>query len=187
MYDAVCKLGESVFDDDCGHYFRTTLRDVDLRSLIVMNGRSVIGFALLSEGRQKRGLPYGLEISFLCIHPDYQRQGIGSALLQEVKKLKYDYVWLQVSYENTDAAALYARHGFKYWGNIGTGEWRGYTMGYSTQQHEWQPRLRSRVLLRVGETSAPYLALLQSDSTPLCRSRLRSARNLRPTPSSCPK
>ena len=165
FYDAVCRLGELSFDDDIHDVFRNALRDTDPQSIVVLNGRTVIGFALLSAGRCKRTLPTGIEISFLCIHPEYQRQGIGSALLQKVKDLNYEHVWLEVSDHNPEAAALYRRHGFVVWSGCGWGEWRGFVMGFSAQRHAWLPRLRSYGHSPSGETGAPYPVLPQTDNT----------------------
>lgn len=183
FHDAILAIADSIFEEECRNYFRSTLRDASLQSIVALKGRTVVGFALLSVGRYKRTLPHGLKISFLCIHPNYQRQGIGSALLQSVKDLNYEHVWLEVTTDNTQARALYERQGFRVWAAIGYGQWTGYVMGYSTQRREWLPRLRSRVHPLRDETAAPCSARPQTDSTLAYRSRLRSARNLPPTAS----
>lgn len=180
FHNAVLSLGELIFNDDCHDIFRESLRDADPHSIVVLFGRTVVGFALLSIGRCRRSLPMGIEIAFLGVHPEYQGQGIGSALLQKVKDLNYEHIWLEVSNDNTGARTLYERHGFVVWAGSGWGDWKGYVMGYSTPRHEWLPRLRSHGHPRADETVAPYSAPPQTDSTPVYRSRLRSARNLQP-------
>ena len=180
FHNAVLSLGESVFNDDCHDIFRESLRDADPHSIVALSGRTVIGFALLSVGRCRRSLPAGIEVAFLGVHNEYQGQGIGSALLQKVKELNYEHIWLEVSTENDGARALYERHGFVVWAGRGWGDWKGYVMGYSTQRHGWLPRLRSHGHPRADEIVAPYSAHPQTDSTPAYRSRLRSARNLQP-------
>ena len=52
----------------------------------------------------------------LYIHPNYQRRGIGGALLAAVKSFARDHaatrLWLQVNRGNTAAIATYQKHGF---------------------------------------------------------------------------
>lgn len=48
----------------------------------------------------------------LYIHPDYQRRGIGRALLDFARKLSPDHLWLYTLQVNVKARAFYEKHGF---------------------------------------------------------------------------
>jgi GNAT superfamily N-acetyltransferase len=53
----------------------------------------------------------------LYVHPDRQRQGIGNALLQEIRDWARQHgarrLWLQVNRGNTQAIAAYGKYGFR--------------------------------------------------------------------------
>jgi ribosomal protein S18 acetylase RimI-like enzyme len=51
-------------------------------------------------------------IDQLYIHPDYQRQGIGKALLDFARKQSPDHVWLYTLRINVNARAFYEKNGF---------------------------------------------------------------------------
>jgi ribosomal protein S18 acetylase RimI-like enzyme len=51
-------------------------------------------------------------IDQLYIHPDYQRQGIGKALLHFARKQSPDHVWLYTLQVNVNARAFYEKNGF---------------------------------------------------------------------------
>lgn len=48
----------------------------------------------------------------LYIHPDYQRRGIGRALLDFARKLSPDHLWLYTLQVNVNARAFYEKNGF---------------------------------------------------------------------------
>ena len=52
-------------------------------------------------------------IDQLYIHPDYQRRGIGQALLNFARKQSPDHVWLYTLQVNVNARAFYEKNGFK--------------------------------------------------------------------------
>jgi GNAT superfamily N-acetyltransferase len=52
-------------------------------------------------------------IQKLFIAPEWQGQGIGSALIRKTKSLYRDYVELDCFQENRSACLLYERHGFR--------------------------------------------------------------------------
>ena len=60
-----------------------------------------------------------LHIRMMCVHPDYQRQGIGSGLLEAFLQKctkKRQEVTLNVFLINTDARKLYEKYDFKVYG-----------------------------------------------------------------------
>jgi ribosomal protein S18 acetylase RimI-like enzyme len=63
----------------------------------------VVGFAALD----------GELLGHLYVHPDAQRQGIGSALLVRAKEVRPDGLRLWVFQRNTGARAFYERYGFR--------------------------------------------------------------------------
>ena len=140
-HSAIEKLGEETFDNTYIHEFYKTLRDADPQSIIVLNKRQVVGFALLRHTRIFRYLDT-IELAYLVVHPDFQGKQIGSTLLQKVKMMSPNVI-LEVSYDNKDAERLYRRHGFETWRHLYTKANGGYLLGWSKQRHELMPRLRS--------------------------------------------
>ncbi|MFO8133202.1 MAG: GNAT family N-acetyltransferase [Thermoplasmatota archaeon] len=53
-----------------------------------------------------------LRILLLCVTPQQQRQGIGSALLQHICTSDLRHIHLEVRADNPGAIAFYRRHGF---------------------------------------------------------------------------
>ena len=51
-------------------------------------------------------------IDHLYIHPDYQRRGIGKALLDFARKRSPDHIWLYTLQVNVNARAFYEKNGF---------------------------------------------------------------------------
>lgn len=170
FHNAVLRLGEAIFEDECHAMIRAAVRDRSIYSRVILLGRKVIGFVIINENKYSKGLPDGLEVSFLCVDEEHQGKGLGTFLLNEVKELGFDSIWLEVSKDNLAAKALYERMGFTEWREIRNGIYSGYVLGYSKLRHEWLPRLRSRGHPPGDETSAPYSARPQNDSTPLSRS-----------------
>ena len=90
---------------------RTLAEDEDFfRQVILPNtavwvslvGAEVAGFLAIS----------GSYVDRLYIHPDRQRQGIGSALIVKAKELSPVGVQLHTHVKNTQARAFYEQHGF---------------------------------------------------------------------------
>jgi ribosomal protein S18 acetylase RimI-like enzyme len=54
----------------------------------------------------------GSTLEHLYLHPDARRQGIGTLLLNEVKRHSPDGLSLHVFQQNTDARAFYEHYGF---------------------------------------------------------------------------
>ena len=150
-HNAVERLGEETFDDTYIHEFRAALRDTDPKSIVVLNKRQVVGFALVRHTRMFRYLDT-IELAYLVVHPDFQGQGIGSTLLQKVKMMSPNVI-LEVSYYNPDAERLYRRHGFETWRHLHTKANGGYLLGWSKQRHELMPRLRSHQSLPADGTT----------------------------------
>ncbi len=118
----------------------SALREAKPHSLVVKHNNKVIGFALMTYGAAWRNLPYGMEIAFLGIDEEYQGKGLGTALLNHIKALGSQHIWLYVAHSNPDAMRLYERHGFRVWRRLGDSESGGYVMGHST--NAWAGRLR---------------------------------------------
>ena len=52
-------------------------------------------------------------IDQLYVHPDYQRHGIGVALLEFARSLSPEHLWLYTLQSNVNARAFYEKNGFK--------------------------------------------------------------------------
>jgi len=152
-HNAVERLGEETFDTTYIHEFRAAVRDADPKSIVVLNNRQVVGFALLRHTRMFRYLDT-IELAYLVVHPDFQGKQIGSTLLKKVKELSPNVI-LEVSYDNPAAERLYRRHGFETWRHLYTKANGGYLLGWSKQRHELMPRLRSHQSLPADGTTAP--------------------------------
>ena len=140
-HDAVKRLGEETFDNTYIHEFRATVRDADPKSIVVLNKRQIVGFALLRHTRMFRYLDT-IELAYLVVHPEFQGKGIGSTLLQKVKMMSPNVI-LEVAYDNQAAERLYRRNGFETWRHLYTKANGGYLLGWSKQRNELMPRLRS--------------------------------------------
>jgi ribosomal protein S18 acetylase RimI-like enzyme len=51
-------------------------------------------------------------IDHLYVHPDYQKRGVGKALLEHARRLSPDHLWLYTLHVNLQARAFYEKHGF---------------------------------------------------------------------------
>jgi ribosomal protein S18 acetylase RimI-like enzyme len=81
------------------------VRDVLLRQCriwVAVRDAEIMGYAALD----------GDILEGLYLRPDVRRQGIGTLLLDEVRRQSPDGVSLHVFQQNTDARAFYERHGF---------------------------------------------------------------------------
>ena len=81
------------------------VRDVllrECRTWVAVRDAEIMGYAALD----------GDMLEHLYLRPDVRRQGIGTLLLDEVRRHSPDGVSLHVFQRNTDARAFYARHGF---------------------------------------------------------------------------
>lgn len=81
------------------------VRDVLLkqcRTWVAVRDAEITGYAALD----------GDMLEHLYLRPDVRRQGIGTLLLNEVRRHSQDGVSLHVFQQNTDARAFYERHGF---------------------------------------------------------------------------
>ncbi|SHM71277.1 GNAT family N-acetyltransferase [Streptomyces yunnanensis] len=72
------------------------------RVWVAVRGTEILGYAALE----------GDLLEHLYLRPDLRRQGIGTLLLDEVRRHSPDGLSLHVFQQNTEARAFYARHGF---------------------------------------------------------------------------
>ncbi|MGN6578110.1 MAG: GNAT family N-acetyltransferase [Nocardioides sp.] len=72
------------------------------RTWVAMLDAEIVGYAALD----------GDTLEDLYLRPDVRRRGIGTLLLDEVRRHSPEGVSLRVFQENTDARAFYQRHGF---------------------------------------------------------------------------
>ena len=70
---------------------------------IAENGSGTVGFAAL----------HGDLLGHLYVHPDVQRNGVGTELLLRAKKERPDGLRLYVFQQNEGARRFYERHGFR--------------------------------------------------------------------------
>ncbi|AWS43558.1 GNAT family N-acetyltransferase [Streptosporangium sp. 'caverna'] len=72
------------------------------RVWVAVRDAEILGYAALE----------GDMLEHLYLRPDVRRQGLGTRLLDEVRRHSPDGVSLHVFQQNTDARAFYERHGF---------------------------------------------------------------------------
>ncbi|MEU9790494.1 GNAT family N-acetyltransferase [Streptomyces sparsogenes] len=72
------------------------------RTWVAVRGTEITGYAALD----------GDLLDHLYLRPDARRQGIGTLLLDEVRRHSPDGVSLHVFQQNTEARAFYEHHGF---------------------------------------------------------------------------
>jgi GNAT superfamily N-acetyltransferase len=72
------------------------------RTWVAVRDAEILGYAALE----------GDMLEDLYLQPDVRRQGIGTLLLDEVRRHSPDGVSLHVFQQNTDARAFYEHHGF---------------------------------------------------------------------------
>jgi ribosomal protein S18 acetylase RimI-like enzyme len=77
----------------------------------------------------------GNYISWLFVHPDFRRRGLGSLLLREVMAPLCGAVELNVAKNNQPARALYEKAGFKVAKEF-VGEWNGYECQVARLRYE---------------------------------------------------
>jgi ribosomal protein S18 acetylase RimI-like enzyme len=73
------------------------------------DGGRPVGFLAIRRSRRN-----GWEVlERLYVEPEAQNQGLGTALLEQAKRLRPDGLYLWVFQQNTAARRLYERHGFR--------------------------------------------------------------------------
>jgi len=121
--DQVMHINRTCLPENYSSFFFTDLHERFPAAFIVAeeNGQ-VVGYAMC---RVERGMPSFKVIGFtkkghlisIAVLPEYQRRGIGYALMQEVMQamLQYDAteLFLEVRVSNTQAINLYKKMGFQ--------------------------------------------------------------------------
>lgn len=74
----------------------------ECRVWVAVRGREIVGYAALD----------GDLLDHLYLRPDVRRRGIGTLLLDEVRRHSPEGLSLHVFQQNTQARAFYERHGF---------------------------------------------------------------------------
>ncbi|WP_274917933.1 GNAT family N-acetyltransferase [Streptomyces sp. WZ-12] len=74
----------------------------ECRTWVAVCGPEVLGYAAVE----------GDMLEHLYLRPDFRRQGIGTLLLNEVRRHNSGGLSLHVFQQNTEARAFYQRHGF---------------------------------------------------------------------------
>jgi GNAT superfamily N-acetyltransferase len=108
------------------------VRDVMLRAgrvWVAVRGAEVLGYAALE----------GDVLEHLYLRPDVRRQGIGTLLLDAVRRHSPAGVSLHVFQQNADARAFYARHGFTV---LATSDGRGNMENLPDMTLRWAPPAR---------------------------------------------
>lgn len=82
----------------------------------VAGAEKIVGWGSLNVFRAKPGYRFAVENS-VYVHPDHQRQGIGSAIIEhqirQAKELGLHAIVAGIDTEQTASLALHAKHGFK--------------------------------------------------------------------------
>ncbi len=105
------------------------VRDVvlhDCRTWVATRGTRIVGYAALQ----------GEVLDQLYLRPDVLRQGVGTRLLETVKRHSPTGVTLHVFARNTGARAFYARHGFTV---LAEGDGSGTMEGLPDMTLCWRP------------------------------------------------
>ena len=82
-------------------YFRDHILITDRIWVVEIDGRPVAFMAMNKDF-----------IDHLYIHPDFQRRGIGEALLNFAREQSPEHLWLYTLQINANARAFYEKHGF---------------------------------------------------------------------------
>ena len=88
------------FYEDQG-YFRDHILKENKVWVVEMDSRPVAFMAMKGDF-----------IDQLYVHPDYQKRGIGRALLEYARELSPEHVWLYTLQINTNARTFYEKNGF---------------------------------------------------------------------------
>jgi len=91
--------GHFFYEDQ--NYFRDHVLTTDRVWIVEMNNRPVAFMAMENDF-----------IDQLYIHPDYQRRGIGEALLNFARGQSPEHLWLYTLQVNFNARAFYEKNGF---------------------------------------------------------------------------
>jgi phosphinothricin acetyltransferase len=96
---------------------REAIHPVTVAGLDERGAEQIVGYGSLHPFRAKIGYRYTVENS-VYVHPDHQRQGIGSAILvdqiQRARELGLRAIVAGIDAEQTASVALHARHGFQH-------------------------------------------------------------------------
>ena len=96
------------FQNKKGHFFyedQNYFRDHILKEntvFVVESGQRPVAFMAIKDEF----------VDQLYVHPDYQNQGIGKALLDYARKRSPEHVWLYTLQINLNARAFYEKNGF---------------------------------------------------------------------------
>ena len=82
-------------------YFRDHILKENQVFIVESNGKPVAFMAMRDDF-----------IDHLYVHPDYQKRGIGKALLDLARQRSPEHVWLYTLQINTNARAFYEKNGF---------------------------------------------------------------------------
>lgn len=103
-------------DDEVREWYRDVVLPLS-RVVVAVRGGEVVGFGAHHDGR----------LDHLYVRPDVLRQGIGAALMRQIKTESPDGLALFVFQRNWAARAFYRRHGF-----VAT----AFTSGALNEEHE---------------------------------------------------
>lgn len=91
--------------------FKDSLNNINTLANLVLDGGVIVGYCLANIC-----VNYA-DILNICIHPDYRKKGLGSALLKyqkkQLKRLNIEYIILEVRESNITALLYYEENGFK--------------------------------------------------------------------------
>jgi ribosomal protein S18 acetylase RimI-like enzyme len=88
------------FEEDCDYFRNVISKKNDIWVADMTN--HVTGFLAMA----------GDFVDQLYVHPDSQRRGVGTALLDHARSISRDHVWLYTFQSNTDGRAFYEKNGF---------------------------------------------------------------------------
>jgi GNAT superfamily N-acetyltransferase len=125
LYDAGAHLGAGPWDDDLRSIRSSYLEDGGEFLVGLLDGR------LVAMGALRHVTDAAAEIRRMRVHPRYQRQGFGGAVLAGLEdravELGYSKLRLDTTVMQTAAQALYAREGYT---EVGRGQLAGVEVIY---------------------------------------------------------
>ncbi|KZW99754.1 GCN5 family acetyltransferase [Pseudoalteromonas luteoviolacea] len=98
-------------------YFNNLLSLEDYEVIVYEQERAILGLAVVNKGSFFEGPENGYELEKLYVHTHFQGKGVGSALLNAIRKSFGAQFWLYTWTENA-SNSFYKRLGFRQTGEL---------------------------------------------------------------------
>ncbi len=120
--DAIVKIDLDISGRNQAEYYREKIKALEdsgiNTSLVAEVGGMVVGFIMGEVYYGEFGIPEPTAlIDTLGVHPEYQKSGIASAMLEQfmtnVKAIKVELIHTLTNWNDWDSLKFFHRHGFK--------------------------------------------------------------------------